>query len=149
MRSRNVQFESTLIRPLTQMYPFFDGVDVSNYCTPKLLEISMQSGVFQVGETVVGRIRSANNAETNTEASPGITFRVAQSNHREGPFNSPTRVFRINPYTSATSASSIETFLDTPGNVQLPGSGVEIPSIYSSTSSILNVDTFALSLIHI
>jgi hypothetical protein len=52
MRSRNIQFVSKKVKPLTQLYAFFDGVDVTKYCVPKLLEINMISGVFEVGETV-------------------------------------------------------------------------------------------------
>ena len=33
MRSRNVEFNATKARPLTRIYPFFDGRDVSKYCT--------------------------------------------------------------------------------------------------------------------
>ena len=59
MRSRNVQFHAEVsVKPQTQVYPFFDGVDVSAFCVPKLLEIAMISGSFQVGETVVGRTKS-------------------------------------------------------------------------------------------
>ena len=46
MRSRNVQFISKKVKPLTRLYAFFDGVDVTRYCVPKLLEITMLSGVF-------------------------------------------------------------------------------------------------------
>jgi outer membrane protein W len=76
-----------------------------------------------------------------------IRFRVAQSNHKEGPYNAPTTIFTNNPYTSQTAASSIESFLGTPGIVQLQGSATSnnIPASYSSTSTILNVDTFSLS----
>ena len=56
MRSRNVEFVSKKVKPLTRLYAFFDGVDISKYCVPKLLEISMTSGTFQVGETVVGEM---------------------------------------------------------------------------------------------
>ena len=53
MRSRNLEVRATKCKPLTRLYAFFDGVNVTRYCTPKLLEISMTSGTFQVGETVV------------------------------------------------------------------------------------------------
>ena len=56
MRSRNVEFTAKQVLPLATMYAFFDGVDVTKYCVPKLLEISMVSGTFQVGETVEGVI---------------------------------------------------------------------------------------------
>ena len=56
MRSRNVEFVSKKVKPLTRLYAFFDGVDVTKYCVPKLLEITMTSGTFQVGETVIGSV---------------------------------------------------------------------------------------------
>ena len=56
MRSRNIEFVSKRMKPLTRMYAFFDGEDVTRFCVPKLLEISMVSGTFTVGETVTGRM---------------------------------------------------------------------------------------------
>ena len=123
MRSRNVQFHAEAVKPQTQVYPFFDGVDVSAFCVPKLLEIAMISGSFQVGETVVGRTRPIGVLPLDTRnVDASITFRVAATNHKEGPFNSPSRRYLTNPY----------------DRQQLSGS-------YSSTSSILNVDTFSLA----
>jgi hypothetical protein len=122
MRSRNVQFISKKVKPLTQLYAFFDGKDVTKYCVPKLLEINMISGVFQVEETVIGTMDQIGLGENTTNQSSRITFRVAQSNHKEGPYNTPTTTFSQNPYTSQTLQPS-----------------------YSSTSNILNVDTFSLS----
>lgn len=123
MRSRNIQFVSKNLKPLTQLYAFFDGVDVTKYCVPKLLEISMVSGVFEVGEDVIGTInRTILDSSTINESSPQITFRLAQSNHKEGQYNSPSTTFPLDPYTSQPLSSS-----------------------YSSTSTILNVDTFSLS----
>jgi hypothetical protein len=84
----------------------------------------MQSGTFQVGENVVGTIiASATSGLGVIQSDPKITFRVANSNHKYGPYNSPIEVFTANPYNSS----------------QL------IPSDYSSTSSILNIDTYSLS----
>ena len=123
MRSRNIQFNAEAVKPQTQVYPFFDGVDVSAFCVPKLLEIAMISGSFQVGETVVGRTRPIGVLPLDTRnVDASITFRVAATNHKEGPFNSPSRRYTTNPY----------------DRQQLSGS-------YSSTSSILNIDTFSLS----
>ena len=122
MRSRNIQFASKRLKPLTRVYAFFDGVDVSKYCVPKLLEISMISGVFEVGELVEGVIQRTGLDEDTKSTSPKISFRTAQLNHKEGPYNSPTKVFQENPYTNNT-----------------------LPSAYSSTSSVINVDTFSLS----
>ena len=121
MRSRNVSFHAKKVKPLTRLYAFFDGQDVTKFCVPKLVEISMTSGTFQVGETVVGRPKNIG-IQRNAPGGPAINFRVAQSNHREGEYNSPDRVYRENPY-----------------------NGQPLSESYSSTSTILNIDTFSLS----
>ena len=64
-RSRNIEFTINSLKPNTQVYAFFDGVDVSSYCIPKLLEINMISGAFQVGETVKGSMRSVGDTSTS------------------------------------------------------------------------------------
>jgi len=147
MRSRNVEFRVTKCKPLTQLYPFFDGVAVNKYCTPKLLEITMQTGTFQVGETVIGKLPASGNPAEGTDI-PAIRFRAAQANHRAGPYNAPTEVFNKNPYISQVGATGLETFLGTPGVVQLAsasGDATTMPSTYSSTSTILNIDTKSMS----
>lgn len=113
MRSRNIEFTSRRMKPFTQVYPFFDGVNVSDFCFSKLIEIEMSTGTFQVGETVVGTINGQSL----------VRFRVAQSNHKYGPYNNPTTTFDRNPYDREN----------------------RIPETYSSTSTILNVDTYSLS----
>ena len=123
MRSRNIQFVATKLKPVTEVYAFFDGVDVTRYCIPKLLEITQISGTFEVGETVIGTLNQTGLGPSQiNNATARISFRVAQSNHKEGPYNSPTKVFIENPY-----------------------SGQILPATYSSTSIILNIDTFSLS----
>lgn len=122
MRSRNIQFISKKLKPLTQIYAFFDGINVTRYCVPKLLEITMSSGTFQVGETVTGYVQATGLGQGTENTSAKITFRVAQTNHKEGPYNSPTITYSQNPYNSQI-----------------------LPSTYSSTSTILNIDTFSLS----
>lgn len=82
MRSRNVEFVSKRMKPLTQMYAFFDGVNVTRYCVPKLLEISMISGAFQVGENIIGRtIRTGLGADLIDNA-PRITFHCSTKSQR-------------------------------------------------------------------
>ena len=123
MRSRNIQFVGSRVKPSTRHYAFMDGRNVTPYCVPKLLEIAMISGTFQVGETVTGTTRPLGVLPiTNDDASPSIRFRVAQSNHLEGPYNSPTKTYTTSPY----------------------GSNI-VPSSYSTTSTTLNVDTFSLA----
>ena len=122
MRSRNLQFVLKQIKPLTQLYAFFDGIDVTKYCVPKLLEINMISGVFEVGESIIGVTEQIGLNPDSSNETPRITFRAAQLNHKEGPYNSPTKVFPENPYTNQV-----------------------LSATYSSTSTLLNVDTFSLS----
>jgi len=122
MRSRNIQFINKKVKPLTQLYAFFDGVDVTRYCIPKLLEISMISGVFEVGETVTGVVNQTGLDPNLSNETARITFRVAQSNHKEGPYNIPNTTFPENPYTNSV-----------------------LSATYSSTSVILNIDTFSIA----
>ena len=121
MRSRNVEFIGKQNKPNTRVYPYFDGIDVAPYCIPKLIEIEMIAGSFRTGETVNGT------TITQWSGAPGptksITFRVAQSNHKEGPYNIPTKTYGASPY----NVNSI------------------VQSDYSSTSTTLNVDTFSLA----
>lgn len=125
MRSRNIEFVAKRLKPLTRVYAFFSGIDVNKFIVPKLLEISMVSGTFQIGETVQGIV--SDGVELlglgSQSSTPKITFRVSNPNHKYGPYNEPTEIFTTNPYNSAQS----------------------IPTSYSSTSSILNIDTFSLS----
>ena len=147
MRSRNVEFVCKKTKPLTQLYAFFDGVNVTKYCTPKLLEIQMLSGVFQVGEKVVGTVRVSKKEDQGSI--PSIRFRVAQSNHKEGPYNAPTAIFTNNPYVSQVAAATVSTYnpLDKAavGLTQGTANATVLPAAYSSTSTVLNVDTFSLS----
>jgi hypothetical protein len=127
IRSRNVEFTATRFRPFTRVYSFFDGQDVSNYIVPKLLEITMQSGIFQVGETVIGTFNSSSTNVNNTpgQISTEIAFRVANANHKYGQYNSPSDIFTRDPYNQENAAVLV--------------------SSYSSTSTLLNVDTASLS----
>jgi hypothetical protein len=122
MRSRNIAFIANGLKPNTRVYAFFDGINVTNFCVPKLMEISMVSGTFEVGETVDGSVQVTGLGADLQEFLPSISFRVAQSNHRTGPFDTPDLTYPTNPYNNQP-----------------------IPESYSSTSSILNVDTASLS----
>ena len=113
MRSRNIEIISKRLKPSSRIYAFFDNVDMTSYVIPKLIEISMSSGTFVDGETVVGTLNSKS-----------IRFRLAKQNHKYGPYNSPTETFSINPYLPDNSLSSS----------------------YSSTTTILNVDTASLEM---
>ena len=74
IRSRNVGFDAFSLTPGVRHYPYFEGrsgIDI----IPKLLEISMVSGTFSIGETVAGVTEQGNQL---------ISFRVAQPNHKTG-----------------------------------------------------------------
>jgi hypothetical protein len=120
MRSRNTHFYAANLKPLTKFYQFFDGNGSVDYI-PKLLEISNSSsltnygsiGTFEVGETVIGY-------DGGNEV---ISFRLCSGNHKDGPFDSPSKTFTTNPYFSTETLSQS----------------------YNQSSKLLNVDTFALS----
>ena len=116
MRSRNIEFVTRRLKPNTRLYPFFDSIDMSKYVVPKLVEITMVSGTFGAGEIVEGSRPNSNN--------DAIRFRLANQNHKYGPYNNPSQVYKQNPYDPASSISST----------------------YSSTTTILNVDTASLEL---
>ena len=94
MRSRNIEFSASSMKPTTEVFAFFDGENVNKFVIPKLLQISMLTGTFQVGETVIG---------TTDDGKELIRFRVAQSNHKRGPFDAPTQTYGPNPYYQFTS----------------------------------------------
>ncbi len=121
-RSRNVEFNISSLKPYSQVYAFFDGISFTDYCIPKLLEVNMISGTFQTGETVSGTMRPVGNSRSDSGADPAITFRLAQANHKSGAFDSATEIFTVNPYNSSQ----------------------VLPSAYSTTSTVLNIDTFSL-----
>ncbi len=123
MRSRNIEFVIRRVKPRTQVFPFFDGEDVQKFCFPKLLEVTMQNGTFQVGETIIGTPNIFDEGGA-TATTPYIQFRAATQNHKYGPYNAPDDIFTVNPYD------------DDEG----------LPELYTSTSTVLNVDTFSLQL---
>lgn len=116
MRPKNIEFSAKRLKPYTQMYPFFDGINVSRYCVPKLLEIEMINGSFQAGENIKG-------IPTNKGiSSPEFYARLANIDHKEGQYNSPDTRYEFNPYT------------------QQP-----ITQGYNNNSTFVNIDTYALS----
>ena len=119
MRSRNIELISTRMKPRTRFYAFFDGIDVTTYVTPKLIEVTMDTGLFQTGETVYGY--TTQELTAGDEAS--FSFRLASPNHKEGPYNAPTGTYSVNPYNNAAGISTV----------------------YSTSSTLLNVDTFSLA----
>ena len=111
IRSRNVSFDTSGIKPNTRFYAFFDstsGIDI----IPKLIEISMDSGAFDIGETVEGF----------DGADSIFSARICAPNHKTGSTTSPTTVYTTNPYNTS----------------------LTLPSLYSSSSTVLNIDIASL-----
>ena len=113
MRSRNIEFIARRLKPKTRLYSFFDNVDMNKYIIPKLIEIQMVSGTFNVGETIQGSSGTAS-----------FKARLSSPNHKYGPYNQATQIYSENPYTPSET----------------------IPNSYSSTSTLLNIDTASLEL---
>ena len=120
MRSRNIELIARRLKPKTRFYAFFDDINVTEYIVPKLIEVRMQSGTFIKGETVTGILGSKQ-----------IRFRLTQQNHKYGPIgtnipglpsNYPIEVYKTDAYNPQNSISSI----------------------YSATTTVLNVDTSSL-----
>ena len=116
MRSRNIEFVCRRLKPNTRLYPFFDNIDMARFVVPKLVEVTMVSGTFGAGEIVEGSRPNSNN--------DAIRFRLANQNHKYGPYNAPSQTYKQNPYEPSSAISST----------------------YSSTTTILNVDTASLEL---
>ena len=76
---------------------------------PKLIEITMNSGVFQINETVEG-FEGANKL---------ISFRTCQPNHKAGSISSPTQTFGSNPYNSSVTLATTYSASSTIVNVDL------------------------------
>lgn len=66
IRSRNILVQIQKLKPNTRFYPFFDGVDISSYCTPasKIVYTPTSTGSFytdvNVGSSASGTARRIN-----------------------------------------------------------------------------------------
>ena len=113
LRSRNIEFTASALQPSTNHYAFFGGnsnIDV----IPKLIQVTMTSGSFQAGETVYGYNDGVKIA----------AFRLANANHKFGPYTAPSVTYGNNPYSSAST---------------------DLATVYSSSTPTINIDTFSLS----
>ena len=117
VRSRNVEVVGKRLKPNTRYYVFMENVDMTAYAVPKLLPVTMTRGSFSTGDLMY----SVENPP-GTAGKPSIHFRLTSSNHKIGPFNAPTETYTTNPYNSTS-----------------------LPDTYSSTSTVLNVDTGGLA----
>ena len=85
IRSRNIEYKVTGLRPNMIYFTFFDelgNVDV----VPKIISIDNVVGAFTVGETITALV----NGET-------YRFRLCRPDHKTGPFASPETTYELNP----------------------------------------------------
>jgi hypothetical protein len=118
IRSRNVGVTALKLKPLTRYYSFFDNIAVTDYTTPKLIELiksptedSRTNNIpFQIGETVEGY-----RLIPGTSQRDGIAIFSAK-------VVAPNNGLRSNPYTDGV-----------------------LPDVYSSQTQYLNIDTDSLA----
>ena len=120
IRSRNVMFNAIGLRPLARHYPFFDGTSGIDI-TPKLIEITMTSGVFRIGETVRGYVGGTNL----------FTCRIVQPNHKSGPGANPSTTFSLNPYNKSVTLPASYSASSTVLNVDIEALQEEILGKYT------------------
>ena len=118
VRSRNIEVFAKRLKPNTRYYVFMENTDLTQYAIPKYLPISMVKGSFNVNDIV------SSVDMLLSDSGISIECRVASPNHKIGPYNNPTETINAIPFPNIT-----------------------IPSSYSSTSEILNIDTADLALL--
>lgn len=121
IRSRNVSFFGRSLKPLTRHYQFLDNHSNVDFI-PKLLEIANSTSLDTYG-TLQGSFTSGETVKVYKEGKETGRFRLAKSNHKEGPFKSPSRTYNINPYVRSEN----------------------LPTSYSQSSKTLNIDLNSLS----
>jgi len=120
VRSRNVQVTAKRVKPNTRYYVFMENTDLTEFAVPKYLPITMSRGTFAVNDIVETSVSAAVLGQAS------IKFRVASPNHKDGSYNNPTETLQ---------------------RCILPNVGeFTLPTAYSSTSEVLNVDTADLGL---
>lgn len=121
IRSRNVSFFGRSLKPLTRHYQFLDNHSNVDFI-PKLIEIANSTSLNTSG-TLQGSFTSGETVKVYKGGQETGRFRLATSNHKEGPFNSPSRTYNINPYVRSEN----------------------LPTSYSQSSKTLNIDLNSLS----
>jgi len=121
IRSRNVSFFGRSFKPLTRHYQFLDNHSNVDFI-PKLLEIANSTTLENYGSSE-GTFTSGETIKVYQNGEELGRFRLANSNHKEGSFNSPSRTYNINPYVRKEN----------------------LPTSYSQSSKTLNIDLNSLS----
>ena len=129
MRSRNVGFDATGLKPFTKHYSYLDSGIPDIF--PKVTEIEMTSGTFTVGEP-------ASILRNGVEIA---RVRVKAPNHKYGVDSVTENSIAVTSSTATITGGSIETF-----TVDIFDRTRPAPSdLYSSTSKLFNIDIVALA----
>ena len=125
MRSRNVKFTANGLKPLTNHYHYLDNQDID--IVPKLIEITMKSGTFTVGEDV--KVQKANGDQIGL-------FKIFRPNHKFGNNQDPAAGAGL-----GSPSVLVENYEVDPYDTSRPA-----PSdTYSATSKLLNINVIKLS----
>ena len=123
IRTRDVEFFASNLKPFTNYYHFLDNISKLKYIS-KIIKVNVISGSFIVGEDVIGYIiQEPNSIGIGPATDECIRFRLAAPNHKAGPIKKPTLTYDICPYDKT----------------------VRLPSKYSTNINYLNIDTESLA----
>jgi len=117
IRSRNIAIKAERLKPLTRFYGFFDNINITNYITPKIIELIKNPeedartnvNAFQANEIVLGWISSERN---RTKETAGFSARI----------KAPNDGYKGNPYTD-----------------------IDLPESYSAQTNFVNIDVDSLA----
>ena len=101
IRSKTITFTATRLKPNTQVFPFFDNIDIKSYVTP--IDVNADTGAETVGSLGGNIVSNANGTVKGTFAIPDPTV-DANPRWRTG-----TRVFRLTSSSTNDLNSEVET----------------------------------------
>ena len=131
IRSRNLAFDVYRMKPRSRIYCFFDGVDVSAYITPKVIELNKSGTNSNVARDVI-----APNSDGNSIPATTIPPDPTIDNSNQIPFVVGETVIGTESKVRLKVASADDGYVTNPY-----GQGTEtLPSSYASNTPYLNVD---------
>ena len=127
IRSRNLAFDVYRMKPRTRVYCFFDGVDITPYITPKVIELNKtgnNSNVKNEVVTTMGANAFNQPSDSTIDNSNQIPFVVGET------------VVGIESGVKLKVAAADDEYVTTPY-----GTGAAtLPTSYASNTNLLNVD---------
>ena len=127
IRSRNIAFDVYRMKPRTRVYAFFDGVDITAYITPKVIELNKTGS----NSNIINEVVTAPGANTFNQPSDSTI-----DNSNQIPFVVGETVVGIESGVKIKVAAADDAYVTTPY-----GTGAAtLPSSYASNTNILNID---------